>query len=104
MSVIHQVSNVSTSRLYGSLVAPPATLTLPKVKLTRCQMMKSRMVWPPQRIQREENDDARFLFTTYFWVRARLARRQSAAAAYTWTTRATSSVTRWIQRKPSYGS
>ena len=64
MSVIHHTSNVSTSRLYGSLVGPPVTLTLPMVKLIRCQMMNSSSARPPQRIIREENDEATFFFTT----------------------------------------
>ena len=42
--------------------------------------MNSSRVRPPQRMVREENDDARFFFTSYFVVRARLARRHSVAA------------------------
>src|SRR4051794_17580371 len=103
MIVIHHVSNVSTSRLYGSFVAPPLTLTFPIVKLSRCQIRNSRMATPPQRIQREENDEARFFFMTYFVVRAWPARRHSATADHTCTTSATISTARRIQRKPEYG-
>src|SRR4051794_31036542 len=103
MSVIHQVPNVSTTRLYGSFVAPPSTLTLGIVNSTRCQIRNSRIASPPQRIHREENDDAGFLFTTYLVVRAARARRHSAAAEYTCTTSATTSPTRMTQRKLPYG-
>src|SRR6478735_183755 len=94
MTVIHQFWNVSTSRLYGSLVGPPEMLTLPIVKFSRCQTRNSRIVMPPQRIQREENDDARFFFITYLVVRALCARRHSVTAQYTWTTSATISTMR----------
>src|SRR6478672_2747126 len=104
MSVSHHTPNESTSRLYGSLVAPPATLTLPTVKFSRCQMMKSSSVRPPQRIIREENDEETFFFTWYFTVRARLLRFHSAAAQYTCTTSETSSTARITQSRPACGS
>ena len=59
--LIHQMSNESTNRLYGSLVGPPSGFTLPIVKLSRCQTTKSSSVTPPQRIQREEIDESIWL-------------------------------------------
>src|SRR6478752_9121942 len=100
MIVIHQVSKVSTSRLYGSFVSPPDTLTLPTVKLIRCQMMKSSSVRPPQRIVRDERLEALFFFTTYWVLRARLARFHRAAAEATCTTSATMRTVRMIHSAP----
>ncbi len=42
--------------------------------------MNASSATPPQRITREEKDDARFFFTWYFTVRAFAARRHSATA------------------------
>src|SRR3954447_26081874 len=103
MNVIHQVPKVATRRSYGSFVAPPSMLTLGIVNSTRCQIRNSRIVSPPQRIQREENDDARFFLITYLLVRAPRARRHSAAAEYTCTPSATTSATRISHRKPACG-
>src|SRR6476660_6978946 len=82
MRVSHHTSNESTSRLYGSLVAPPETLTLPTVNSSRCQTMKTSSVSPPQRMKREEKEDAAFFFTWYFTVRALPVLRHSVTAAY----------------------
>src|SRR5690242_14716309 len=103
MTVIHQTWNESTSRLYGSRVEPPFTLTFPTVNSARCQMRNSRIATPPQRIQCEENDERLFFFMTYFVVRARFERRQRRAAHVTWITRAPISTTRIAQRIPSWG-
>src|SRR3712207_706087 len=100
MSVIHQLSKVATRRSYGSFVAPPSMLTLGNVNWTRCQIRNSRIASPPQRIQREENDDARFFLITYLVVRAALARRHSATAEYTCATSATTRAIRISHSRP----
>src|SRR5690242_21012311 len=100
MTVSHHVENESTSRLYGSSVAPPVTLTLPIVKFSRCQTRNSRIVMPPQRMVREESDEARLRFTAYAVVRAACDRRQRITAQATCTTSAPSNATRLIQRNP----
>ena len=53
-------------------------MTLPIVKLSRCQTRNSRMVTPPQRIIRDENVEEMLRFTTaltLFWeLRGHLAK------------------------------